>query len=80
MYFYSNNKRCIPYKQTQYIKFDNLNITKPIVNKEKQINIGCFDGKWMIIYTVNYNDNNLLELFTNQNTAFLRTEDFVSNC
>lgn len=43
LYFYSNNKRCIPYKQVQYIKFDNLNITKPTVNKEKSINIGCFD-------------------------------------
>jgi hypothetical protein len=43
LYLYSNNKRCIPYKQTEYIKFDNLNITKPIVKKDQKINIGCFD-------------------------------------
>jgi hypothetical protein len=43
LYFYSNNKRCIPYKQTEYIKFDNLNKSKPIVNSKQKINIGCFD-------------------------------------
>lgn len=43
LYIYSNNKRCIPYKNVQYIKFDNLNKTNPIVKSEKKINIGCFD-------------------------------------
>jgi len=43
LYFYSNNKRCIPYKQVDYIKFDNLNKTKPVVDTKKKINIGCFD-------------------------------------
>jgi hypothetical protein len=43
LYFYSNNKRCIPYKQVDYIKFDNLNKSQPIVNSQKKINMGCFD-------------------------------------
>ncbi len=43
LYVYSNNKRCIPFKQVECIKFDNLNRTKPIVNPKKKINIGCFD-------------------------------------
>lgn len=43
LYLYSNNKRCIPYKQADFIKFDNLNIAKPQVKKDKKINIGCFD-------------------------------------
>jgi hypothetical protein len=85
-FYFSNNRDVCQIKRgdgvnmTVFVK-QNLEDIKNI-NKYNQhiINIGCFDGKWMIIYTVNYNDNNLLELFTNQNTAFLRTEDFVSNC
>lgn len=43
LYFYSNNKRCIPFKQVEYIKFDALNKNKPIIKKDKKLNIGCFD-------------------------------------
>jgi hypothetical protein len=43
LYFYSNNKRCIPYKSVEYVKFENGNKSKPIVNPKKKINIGCFD-------------------------------------
>ena len=43
LYFYSNNKRCIPFKQVDYVKFDNLNKNNPIVKRDKKINIGCFD-------------------------------------
>ena len=51
------------------------------VNKYNRhmIFLGCFDEKWTICYIVNYNDNNLLELFANQHAAFSRTEEFVSS-
>lgn len=43
LYLYSNNKKCIPYKQVDYIKFDNLNKNNPKLDTNKKINIGCFD-------------------------------------
>jgi hypothetical protein len=43
LYMYSNNKRCIPFKNVKLVKFDNLKINTPIVSKSKTINIGCFD-------------------------------------
>ena len=62
LYFYSNNKRCIPYKQVDYIKFDNLNKTKPLINKNKKINIGCFDHNILhaliILVKVRVDDDN----------------------
>jgi hypothetical protein len=43
LYVYSNNKRCLPYKEVEYIKFDNLSRKKPEIIKTKSLNIGCFD-------------------------------------
>ena len=62
LYFYSNNKKCIPYKQTDYIKFDNLNRMKPTINTNKKINIGCFDQNILhtliILVKVRVDDDN----------------------
>jgi hypothetical protein len=41
LYCYSNNKRCVPYKQVDCIKFSNNN--SPLVDNKKKINIGSFD-------------------------------------
>ena len=43
LYIYSNNKRCIPFKQVDYIKFPNIEKNKFEINKSKKINIGSFD-------------------------------------
>jgi hypothetical protein len=40
LYLYSNNKRCIPFKNVEQINFHNKKIE---INKNKQINIGSFD-------------------------------------
>ena len=42
LYIYSNNKKCIPYKEVPYIKFDNVKIKWQNI-PEKKINIGSFD-------------------------------------
>jgi hypothetical protein len=41
LYLYSNNKKCIPFKQVSYVKFDNIKNNYKIT--PKQINIGSFD-------------------------------------
>ncbi len=43
MYLYSNNKRCLPFKEGEYVKFDNLNKDKPEPTNTMSIKIGCFD-------------------------------------
>jgi hypothetical protein len=46
LYLYSNNKKCIPFKNVPYIKFDNINLTFNRDNGGKDlktINIGSFD-------------------------------------
>jgi hypothetical protein len=43
------------------------------------IHLGYFDNKWMFGYVMNYNDTNLLEFYRNQNIAFIRTDEFVSD-
>ncbi len=43
MYLYSNNKRCLPFKEVEYVKFDNLNKDKPEPTNTMSIKIGCFD-------------------------------------
>lgn len=43
LYLYSNNKKCLPYKEVKYVKFDNLNKSKPLVENTKSLNIACFD-------------------------------------
>jgi hypothetical protein len=62
LYFYSNNKKCIPYKQVDYIKFDNLNKLKPTLDINKKINIGCFDHNILhsliILVKVRVDDDN----------------------
>ena len=40
LYLYSNNKRCIPFKNVEQINFHNKKIE---ISKNKQINIGSFD-------------------------------------
>ena len=42
LYLYSVNNKCIPYKQVDYIKFDNQT-SKPELIPNKKINIGGFD-------------------------------------
>jgi hypothetical protein len=42
LYLYSNNNKCIPSKNVDLIKFNNLNKNKPEITKSK-INIGSFD-------------------------------------
>jgi hypothetical protein len=39
-YLYSNSKKCLPYKQVDYIKFENK---QAIVNNKRKINIASFD-------------------------------------
>lgn len=62
LYLYSNNKRCIPYKQVDYIKFDNLNKNNPKLDTSKKINIGCFDHNILhtliILVKVRIDDDN----------------------
>jgi hypothetical protein len=62
LYFYSNNKRCIPYKKVDYIKFDNSNNNDVIIDKNKKINIGCFDHNILhaliILVKVRVDDDN----------------------
>lgn len=44
LYFYSNNKKCIPFKNVPYISFDNVEIKHKIESNETlTINIGSFD-------------------------------------
>ena len=43
LYLYSNNKKCLPYKEVEYIKFDNLNKNKPIKIKSMSLKIASFD-------------------------------------
>lgn len=43
LYLYSNNKKCLPYKEVEYIKFDNLNTDNVITDKKKSIKIASFD-------------------------------------
>ena len=40
LYLYSNNKRCIPYKKVNYMKFEGNTIIK---DDKKKLNIGTFD-------------------------------------
>jgi len=41
LYLYSNNKKCLPYKEVPYIEFDNIKIKSE--KKDSTINIGSFD-------------------------------------
>ncbi len=43
LYLYSNNKKCLPFKEVEYVKFDNLNKSKPEVIKTESLRIGSFD-------------------------------------
>ncbi len=43
LYLYSNNKKCLPYKEVEYIKFNNLNKSKPEEDKTRSLKVGCFD-------------------------------------
>ena len=43
LYLYSNNKKCLPYKEVEYIKFDNLSKGKPVLDNTRSVKIGCFD-------------------------------------
>lgn len=42
LYLYSNNNKCISYKNVSYVKFDNITLKSSII-KNKTINIGSFD-------------------------------------
>lgn len=42
LYLYSNNNKCIPFKNVQYNEFDNIKITSSL-SSDKTINIGSFD-------------------------------------
>ncbi len=52
LYLYSNNKRCIPYKEVEYVKFDNLNKDKPEPVSTTSIKIGCFDLNILHVLTI----------------------------
>lgn len=43
LYLYSNNKKCLPYKEVEYVKFDNLKKDKPIVKSTMSVKIASFD-------------------------------------
>ena len=43
LYMYTTNKKCIPLKKVNLIKFNNLDIMNPTINKKKNINIGSFE-------------------------------------
>ncbi len=43
LYMYSNNKKCLPYKEVEYIKFDNNNKDKPKKDSTMSLKLGCFD-------------------------------------
>jgi hypothetical protein len=43
LYLYSNNKKCLPYKEVEYVKFNNLKKDKPEVNNTMSLKIGSFD-------------------------------------
>jgi len=59
LYFYSNNKRCIPFKKVPYVKFNKTNYE---VIKNKEVNIGCFDHNILhsliILVKVRVDDDN----------------------
>jgi hypothetical protein len=43
LYLYANNKKCLPFKEVEYVKFNNLSKDKPEPNKSLSLKIGCFD-------------------------------------
>jgi len=42
LYLYSNDKKCLPYKEVEYIKFKNSDQEEELV-KDRKINLGSFD-------------------------------------
>ncbi len=62
LYLFSNNKKCLPFKEVQYVKFSNLNKTKPEIDNARSLKIGCFDlnilHSLIILVKVRVDDDN----------------------
>ncbi len=43
LYLYTNNKKCLPYKEVEYIKFDNTKKDKPELDNTMSLKIAAFD-------------------------------------
>jgi len=78
LYIYSNNKKCLPFKQVDYIMFNNLSKSKPTIDSSRKINIGSFDHNILhaliILVKVRVDDDNdwndLLYKYINGLVAF----------
>jgi len=85
LYLYSNNQKCIPYKEVPYISFDNVKIKYKKENKST-INIGSFDFNILhaliILVKVRVDDDNdwndIIYTYINGLVAF-RKYYFVEN-